>query len=388
MRCDAIVVHERDLNTATAIYDDLSREVYCIMGIPIDAIEMPGVLERIDTAALAATPYLISTPNLNFMVTSQTDPQFRDSLLLSDLCPPDGMPIIWIARILGLPIKRRTAGSDMFEALKTRSRLERPLKIFLFGSTEQIAAEVARRLNSAPSGLRCVGWLCPGFGDVDALSEDQFFDEINASGADFLMAALGAKNGQLWLQRNHWRLQVPVRVHLGATINFQAGSVKRAPHIMRKLGLEWLWRIKEEPSLFWRYWHDGGVFVTLLFSHILPLAIRAHSLNVWAGRCRQDFVIFPVQKDDDNVTVSLVGYATASRVPEAILCFRQAVASQKPIVVDLSRTRTIDARFFGLLLMLRKQLKRTGSTLQFQGVSSRLHGLFRLNALEYLLSSG
>jgi N-acetylglucosaminyldiphosphoundecaprenol N-acetyl-beta-D-mannosaminyltransferase len=195
-----------------------------------------------------------------------------------------------------------------------------------------------------------VGWLCPGFGDVDALSQDHFFDEINASGADFLMAALGARNGQLWLQ--------------------------------------WLWRIKEEPSLFRRYWHDGGVFVTLLFSHILPLAIRAHNLNLWAGRYRQDFVIFPIQNDDDNVTVSLVGYATASRVPEAISCFRQAVASKKSIVVDLSQTRTIDARFFGLLLMLRKQLKRTGSTLQFQGVTSGLHGLFRLNALEYLLSSG
>ena len=133
-----------DLKTAATIYDDLCREVYCILGIPIDAIEMPGVLQRIDAAALAAAPYLISTPNLNFLVTSQTDPQFRDSLLLSDLCPPDGMPIIWIARLLGLPIKRRTAGSDMFEALKARIGLEQPLKIFLFGGTEPIAAEAAQ----------------------------------------------------------------------------------------------------------------------------------------------------------------------------------------------------------------------------------------------------
>ena len=182
-----------DLKTAATIYDDLCREVYCILGIPIDAIEMPGVLQRIDAAALTAAPYLISTPNLNFLVTSQTDPQFRDSLLLSDLCPPDGMPIIWIARLLGVPIKRRTAGSDMFEALKARTGLERPLKIFLFGGTEPIAAEVARRLNSTTSGLKCVGWLCPGFVDVDELSEDHFIDQINASQCRLFDGCLGCQ---------------------------------------------------------------------------------------------------------------------------------------------------------------------------------------------------
>src|SRR5271170_3598049 len=129
-----------DRNTAAATRDDLSREVYCILGIPIDAIEMPAVLSRIDAAAANAAPFLISTPNLNFLVNSQTDPEFRKSLLLSDLCPPDGMPIVWIARLMGIPIKRRIAGSDMFEALKSRRRPEGPLKIFLFGATEQVAA--------------------------------------------------------------------------------------------------------------------------------------------------------------------------------------------------------------------------------------------------------
>ena len=157
---------------------------------------------------------------------------------------------------------------------------------------------------------------------------------------------------------------------------------------MQKLGVEWLWRIKEEPSLFRRYWHDGGVFLRLLFTRVLPLAIYARWLRLRADRSGHDFVIVSVQ-NDDRVTVRLPGYATASRVPEAIACFGQAVASQKrAVVVDLSQTRAVDARFFGLLLMLRKQLKSRGATLQFQGVSSRLQRLFRLNALEFLLSSG
>ena len=168
-------------------------------------------------------------------------------LLQSDLCPPDGEPIIWIARLLGLPIKRRVAGADIFEALKIRSSAI-PLKIFLFGGTEPIAKEAAKRINSEEFGVKCVGWLCPGFGGLHSLSKDSFFDQINASGADFIVAALGARNGQMWLLRNHDRLHIPIRAHLGATLNFVAGSVRRAPIIFRRLGIEWLWRIKEEPS--------------------------------------------------------------------------------------------------------------------------------------------
>src|SRR4029450_1688151 len=94
---------------------------------------------------------------------------------------------------------------------------------------------------------------------------------INASNADFLVVALGASKGQSWLQHNHHRLSIPVRAHLGAAINFQAGFLRRAPKIVRKAGFEWLWRIKEEPHLWQRYWHDGRTLLHLLWTRILPL---------------------------------------------------------------------------------------------------------------------
>jgi N-acetylglucosaminyldiphosphoundecaprenol N-acetyl-beta-D-mannosaminyltransferase len=382
----AIPTIDRSMNQ-TPIRDDLSREVYSILGVPIDAIEMPSVLDAIDAAAAHGTPFLMSTPNLNFLVNSQTDPEFRESLLLSDLCPADGMPIIWIARLLGVPIKRRIAGSDIFEALKPRPRLGGPLKIFLFGSTEQVAATACERLNYGSIGLKCVGWLCPGFVDVDALSEDGLIDQVNGSNADFLVAALGAKKGQLWLKRNQERLQVPVRAHLGATINFQAGTVMRAPDVVQRMGLEWLWRIKEEPSLFQRYWHDGIVLLRLLLTRVIPAAIDARRGRSRLVPGRHDFVTVLAQKDR-VATLHVSGDATAGAVPKAIVAFRAAAASQKPVAVDLSQTRTVDARFLGLFLMLRKQLKGRGARLKFLGVSTRLKRQFRLNGLEYLLSSG
>ena len=365
--------------------DDLSRDVYCILGMPIDAIEMPAVVRSIEVAAANAAPFVISTPNLNFLVQSLVDTKFRESLLLSDLCPTDGIPIVWIAQLLGIPIKRRVAGSDIFEALKLRPRSDPPIKIFLFGSTEDVAEAAAGSLNKKLTGLTCVGWACPGFGNFDELSRAHFIDKINASGADFLVASLGAKNGQLWLQQNHGRLRIPIRAHLGATINFQAGTVKRAPPAMQKFCLEWLWRIKEEPNLWRRYWNDGAVLLRVLLTTVLPLAVEAKWQRLKHARNPGDLGIKQINTGE-FVTLRLYGSATAQHVDQAVSIFREAVKVKKAIVIDLSETRAIDARFFGLLLMLRKQLKGQGARLTFSGASSRLTRMFRRSGVNFLLS--
>lgn len=348
-----------DCNSAPALPDDLSRDVYCILGVTIDAIDMPAVLRNIEAAAARRTRFVISTANLNFLVTSQTNFEFRESLLLSDLCPPDGMPLVWIARLLGIPIKRRVAGSDMFDALKLPRGHGRPLGVLLFGATEQVAAAAFRRLNEHPGGLICVGWICPGFGSVDELSQKHVIDQVNSSNADFLMAALGANKGQLWLKRNHNRLRIPIRAHLGATINFQAGIIERAPPAVRKMGLEWLWRIKEEPYLWRRYWRDGYVLLRLLIRNVLPLAFEMRCLKLRARRDRNGFAVVQIVADK-SLTLCMSGYATAEHVATATRYFREAVASHKRIIIDFAQIRGLDARFLGLLLMLRKQLTSTG----------------------------
>src|SRR4029077_1542805 len=112
---------------------DLSRDVHCVLGLPIDVIDLPTSLQRIRLAAAGTSPFLLSTPNLNFLVNARTDGAFRESVQVSDLCPPDGMPIVWIARLLGIPIKERVAGSDIFDALRLDTSASPPLRVFLFG---------------------------------------------------------------------------------------------------------------------------------------------------------------------------------------------------------------------------------------------------------------
>ena len=366
--------------------DDLMRDVYCVLGLPIDAIVMPDVLRRIEAAATMRAPFLISTPNLNFLVNSQSDSDFRETLLSTDLCMADGMPVVWIAWIIGAPIKNRVAGSDMFDALRAERNHVHPLKVFLFGGAEGAAADACRALNAQKGGVHCVGSLFPGFASVDEMSRDDIINSINSSDADFLVASLGAQKGQLWLQRNHHRLRIAVRAHLGAVINFQAAKVRRAPPVVRKVGLEWSWRIKEEPYLWRRYWNDGRVLFRLLLTRIVPLAIWTWWLRLRDRRHEKDLVINQTY-DDEFVTVSLSGLATAPYIDKVIHAFRGATASKKRIMIDFSNTRIVDARFLGLLLMLRKKLKINGVSLILIGLSPGLERIFHLNGLQYLLAS-
>ena len=377
---------DRAVASGTETQSNLERGVYCVLGIPVDAINLPTVLKRVEAAAANRAAFLISTPNLNFLVNSLSDRDFRESLLDSDLCPPDGVPIIWIARLLGLPIRERAAGADLLERLQFRGSQARPIKTFLFGGATGVAAAAAEKLNRQPSGLTCVGTLNPGFGSVDEISQDHMITAINSSGADFLIVSLGAKKGQLWLQRNHSRLAIPIRSHLGAAINFQAGTVKRAPPIVSAWGFEWLWRIKEERYLWKRYRDDGFVFLRLLLTRVLPLAIMVRWQQSWTKNRLQELQIKAYYLDH-SIVISLGGSATESHVAKATACFREALTDKKDIVINLSDTCLIDARFLGLLLMLRKELKSCQSELRFIAVPRAIERIFRLNEADFLLSA-
>ena len=364
--------------------DDLTREVYGVLGIPVDVIDMAAVLCKIDVAAADKSPFLLSTPNLNFLVTSRLDPEFREALLISDLCPADGMPIVWLARLLGAPIKERIAGSDIFEALKSVRHATQRLSVFLFGGAEGVAAAACRKLNAEPGAMTCAGSFYPGFCTVDEMSTDTIIDSVNSSNADFLVAALGAKKGQAWLLRNHDRQRIPIRVHLGATINFQAGTVTRAPARMRKWGLEWLWRIKEEPQLWRRYWGDGLVLLELVLTRVFPLVILSRWNRLGWGRKAKDLLINRVE-DHKSVILSINGAAIAQNVGNALPYFQDAVAATKDVVINFTDTRLIDPRFLGLLIMLNKILKKQQLHLTLTGISPRIARIFRLHGFGFLL---
>lgn len=252
-----------------------------LLGLPIHSVTLDQAVQHIKACALANQRCFFSTPNLNFLVTAQTNEAFRRSVEQSDLSLADGMPLVWISKILGLPIRERVAGSDVFDALRKASGP--PLKVYFYGGPPGAATLAMQAINAEKgAGLVCVGAQSPGYGSVEDLSSPETIASINQSGAQFLVVSLGAVKGQAWILHNLANLEVPVVSHLGAVVNFVAGEVSRAPAFMQKAGLEWLWRIKEEPSLWRRYAGDGAALLRLLVTRVLP-ALLARAI-VKTGR--------------------------------------------------------------------------------------------------------
>lgn len=243
-----------------------------LLGLPVHAVTLDQAVQYIKACALANQRCFFSTPNLNFLIAAQSNEAFRRSVQLSDLSLADGMPLVWLSKILGLPIAERVAGSDVFEAL--RKAAGPPLRVYFYGGPPGAASRAMEAINAdQDGGLVCVGAQSPGFGSVEELSAPDTIAAINLSGAQFLVVSLGAVKGQAWILHNLGHLEVPVVSHLGAVVNFVAGEVSRAPVFMQKAGLEWLWRIKEEPTLWRRYAGDGIALFKLLVTKVLPAVL-------------------------------------------------------------------------------------------------------------------
>ena len=150
--------------------------------------------------------------------------------------------------------------------------------------------------------------------------------------------------------------------------------------MLRSTGFEWLWRIKEEPYLWRRYWSDGKALFAILTTSVLPLMLSERRL-----RNLREFSIMR-REDHGSVTISLSGAAVAAHVGDVIGQLRDALDRGKQLTFDLSNTQYVDARFFGLFLIVRKQLANRGQKLLFTGVSAGLRRIFRLNRFEFLLS--
>jgi N-acetylglucosaminyldiphosphoundecaprenol N-acetyl-beta-D-mannosaminyltransferase len=333
----------------------------CLAGLPFDAVTLDEAAARVCRAIEQRQRLFLSTPNLNFLIAAQTDPAFRQSVVVSDLSVADGMPIVWMSRLLGLPIRQRVAGSDLFDALRQGAGqpiLRRPISVFFFGGPPGVAERAAQVINSESRHMICVGFHDPGYVDVEDMSAPEVIEAINASNADFLVVALGAKKGQAWIGRNLIQLRVPVVSHLGAVVNFVAGTIDRAPLAWRKLGLEWLWRIKEEPSLFARYARDGWALLALLLGRVLPYAF-------WMRLRRQ---------------------AQGPALYESALCraFTEALEHRPSVTLDLGPSTIADPSFFAELLRLERLCLESGSSLSIRADAPAMRRLFSWNGLTHI----
>ncbi len=361
-----------------------ARRAYCIAGLPIHDISMDETIDMVRGAAADRTPLFLSTPNLNFLITALRSRDFRQTVLDSDLCIPDGQPLIWIARLLQIPLRHRVAGSDLLATLardKESGIGDRPLRLLFFGGDDGIGERAAARINAGAGGLECVGAINPGFGTVEDMSAGPIIEKVNAPDADFLVAALGAEKGQLWLHRNRGRINTPVIAHLGAAMNFIVGNVRRAPHWMRRMQIEWIWRVLQEPRLFRRYGSDGLNFLRIMATRILPHAIWLRTRREWPT----PVVSEAGSNARDKPAFVLRGWFSAGGVEHVRRLLADALDRNVDIELDLSGIAGFDPEFAAELIRLGRILAANGRQLRITGCPPPIRRLFIWNFCDDLL---
>lgn len=355
--------------------DDFDRQVWCVLGLPIDVVDVAGAASLIETAVRDRTRLVVATPNVNWLVRALKNPQARREILEADLSLADGAPIVALARLLGAPLKGRTAGSDVFEALRARAGVRgRRIRAFFLGGRDGSAEAAAAALARAGGGVEAAGFLNPGHGDVASMSTSAVIDAINEARPDFIVVALSAAKGQAWIDRNKALLSAPVLSPLGAVVDFTAGTKPRAPVWMQRQGLEWLWRIYAEPALWRRYASDAAGLGVIVVTRLLPQLGTARSRNQPARAT--------IASEQGATVINLTG-CLAGDLAALRQCFREAAALGGDLVLDLSAAEGIDRAFLGLVLMLEKHAGRRGATIALRGASRAQRKLFKANAMNY-----
>lgn len=218
-----------------------------ILGVRIHRISQDETLHQLESMALSGEPHHVMTVNPEFIMIAQENEEFRKILSRVALALPDGIGVLWASRILGSPLHERVAGVDTvnrFAAIAARQNI----RLFLLGGAPGVAEKVAERLQRENPGLVIAGTYA---GSPHPSEEDEICRRIEAARPHVLLVAYGPPRQDLWIARTMPRLKVPVAIGVGGTFDFIAGVLPRAPVWMQKAGLEWLFRLIQEPSR-WR----------------------------------------------------------------------------------------------------------------------------------------
>ena len=245
------------------------------MNTEIDNLTMEEALVAIDKLIQQNKCSYVVTPNEDHIVQLEKGGSLCEAYKHADLILTDGKPLLWIAKWYGTPIKEKISGSDLFPRL-CKMAAEKCYKMFFLGAAEGVATKAAKILEERYPGLQIVGTYSPPYGfEHDSSEIEIMLRMIREKSPQILIVSLGCPKQELFIYHNRERLDVPISLGLGASLDFAAGNIKRAPKWMSDNGLEWLYRSVQDPqrlikrylvddmkifSLAWKYKKQNKIF--------------------------------------------------------------------------------------------------------------------------------
>ena len=237
-----------------------------VMGLPLARLTFAAALDRIDALVAAGRPSYFITANLNYAMVSDALPALKIVDDAADFVLADGMPLVWASRLGPRPLPERVAGSDLIFGMSERAAAKGH-KLYLMGGPPGVAEAAAAALTTRNAGLCVVGVECPPFRRLTDAEEAEQTARIRAARPDILLVAFGQPKGEFWIAERLENLGVPVCVQVGASLDFAAGRMKRAPRWLQKTGLEWVFRMAQEPRrLAGRYARNIRFLLAFVFA--------------------------------------------------------------------------------------------------------------------------
>ncbi|MFL5311507.1 MAG: WecB/TagA/CpsF family glycosyltransferase [Myxococcales bacterium] len=229
----------------------------------VDSLTFAGALDAIERLIEAGAGGMVFTPNVDHVVQAETNAAFRDAYAAADLSLADGQPILWASRLLGAALPEKVSGADLVEPLLQRAG-SRGWRVFLVGGMPGSAKTVAQRC-AAAHGVHIAGVEAGAIDLAHGAADEALLARIARARPQLLLVALGAPKQELWIAARRARLAPAVSIGVGAALDFLAGAVPRAPRWMQGAGLEWLYRLAQEPRrLAARYLRDDPKFLAVL----------------------------------------------------------------------------------------------------------------------------
>jgi N-acetylglucosaminyldiphosphoundecaprenol N-acetyl-beta-D-mannosaminyltransferase len=235
--------------TAPAAHPPLTAEV---LGVPLALTDYDGTLDWIDAMAAARRSGYICVAATHTVMAAQEDPDLRDAVLAADFTVPDGQPLVWALNLLGHHLGDRVYGPDLMDRACERA-VRTGRRMYLYGGRSQGAlVQLTRNLRLRHPGLQIVGGHVPPFRDLTVEEEARVAADIQRSGAEVVWVGIGVPKQEKWMARMSPRLRSQVLVGVGAAFDFHGGLVPQAPAWMQRHGLEWVFRLANEPGRLWR----------------------------------------------------------------------------------------------------------------------------------------
>jgi exopolysaccharide biosynthesis WecB/TagA/CpsF family protein/anti-anti-sigma factor len=411
---------------------DYAHPPLAILGVPFDNVTTAETIEAIDGMVASRQPHYLVTANVDFLVQAQEDVELRRILFDAHLVLCDGTPLVWASRLLGNPLLERVAGADLVPLL-LRVAAEKGYRVFFLGATPESVRQAVENLKKLHPTLIIADYYSPPFNKLLEMDHDEIKRRILEAKPDLLFVSFGCPKQEKWIAMHYRSLGVPVSAGVGATIDFLAGMVKRAPLWMQRCGVEWIYRLAQEPRrLFKRYFKDLWVFGWKILvqlwemqfrksgaatlsrktsprqSNLLPLypeasspqpspplreeretepsAASRFSSKDSVGLSRNETLTvsprFSITRDSTCQLVKLPDRLDLAAVCHGALNIDPVLSDNLHCLLDMSNVQFIDSTGMGLLIRLQKKIRGTGHQLVLLAPSAAVQRALALMRLQ------